>query len=76
MPLCAPVPPTAPSACVPRANVLECQLSLVWEAYHSLSVLTRQVTLREQAGYDHSYYFISTFINDHIAHHAAFLKSP
>jgi S-formylglutathione hydrolase len=27
--------------------------------------------LRIQSGYDHSYYFISTFIGDHIARHAA-----
>jgi S-formylglutathione hydrolase len=26
--------------------------------------------LRRQPGYDHSYYFISTFMADHIAHHA------
>ncbi len=30
---------------------------------------------REQAGYDHSYHFISTFIGDHIAWHARHLKS-
>ncbi len=30
--------------------------------------------IRTQDGYDHSYYFISTFIDEHIAHHAAFLK--
>ena len=29
--------------------------------------------LRRQAGYDHSYYFISTFIGEHIAFHAAAL---
>ena len=29
------------------------------------------LTLRMQPGYDHSYYFIATFIGDHIAHHAA-----
>ncbi len=28
------------------------------------------LTLRFQDGYDHSYYFISTFINDHIKFHA------
>jgi S-formylglutathione hydrolase len=28
------------------------------------------LTLRRQDGYDHSYYFIATFIADHIAHHA------
>ena len=26
--------------------------------------------LRMQAGYDHSYYFIATFINEHLRHHA------
>ncbi|MFO1153097.1 MAG: S-formylglutathione hydrolase [Rhodospirillales bacterium] len=29
--------------------------------------------LRLQDGYDHSYYFIATFIHDHIAHHARLL---
>jgi S-formylglutathione hydrolase len=28
------------------------------------------LTLRRHAGYDHGYYFISTFIEDHIRHHA------
>ncbi|WP_414442957.1 S-formylglutathione hydrolase [Burkholderia sp. 22PA0106] len=28
------------------------------------------LTLRSHEGYDHGYYFISTFIADHIAHHA------
>ncbi|MGB3669560.1 MAG: S-formylglutathione hydrolase [Phormidesmis sp.] len=31
------------------------------------------LTLRMQTGYDHSYYFIATFIEDHIRHHAAVL---
>ena len=30
--------------------------------------------LRRQPGYDHSYYFIATFMGDHIRHHAAALK--
>ena len=29
------------------------------------------LTLRMQDGYDHSYYFIATFIEDHLRHHAA-----
>jgi len=29
-----------------------------------------KVNLRMQDGYDHSYYFIQTFINDHLKHHA------
>jgi S-formylglutathione hydrolase len=28
------------------------------------------LTLRRQPGYDHGYYFISTFIEDHLRHHA------
>lgn len=31
------------------------------------------LTLRLQPGYDHSYYFIATFIADHLAHHATAL---
>jgi len=33
------------------------------------------VTFRMQAGYDHSYYFMSTFIGEHIAHHAELLHA-
>jgi S-formylglutathione hydrolase len=32
------------------------------------------LTLRRHAGYDHGYYFISTFMGDHIAHHAQALN--
>jgi S-formylglutathione hydrolase len=32
------------------------------------------LTLRRHAGYDHSYYFIATFMADHLAHHAQALK--
>jgi S-formylglutathione hydrolase len=31
------------------------------------------VTFRMQAGYDHSYFFISTFVREHVAHHAKYL---
>ena len=31
------------------------------------------VRYRRQPGYDHSYYFVSTFIGDHVAHAAGFL---
>ncbi len=31
--------------------------------------------LRLQPGYDHSYYFISTFVEDHLRYHAAALKA-
>jgi S-formylglutathione hydrolase len=33
------------------------------------------LTLRRQAGYDHSYYFISTFMADHLRWHAARLRA-
>lgn len=31
--------------------------------------VNQKITLRYQDGYDHSYYFISTFINEHIQYH-------
>nr|KJB12085.1 hypothetical protein B456_002G227600 [Gossypium raimondii] len=41
------------------------------EACRSVNV---PLLLRLQPGYDHSYFFISTFIDDHIRHHAQALK--
>lgn len=32
--------------------------------------------LRYQEGYDHSYFFIASFIDDHLRHHAAALRAP
>ena len=32
------------------------------------------LTLRMQPGYDHSYFFIASFIDDHLRHHAGFLN--
>ena len=34
----------------------------------------QRLSLRMQPGYDHSYYFIQSFMGDHIAHHAAALN--
>lgn len=33
------------------------------------------INLRRQPGYDHSYFFIATFIGDHIEHHVKAIKS-
>ena len=33
------------------------------------------LTLRQHAGYDHGYYFIGTFMRDHLKHHAAQLAA-
>lgn len=33
------------------------------------------LTLRRREGYDHGYFFVATFIDDHVAHHAASLRS-
>lgn len=33
------------------------------------------LVLRRHVGYDHSYYFIASFIGEHIAHHAAALRA-
>jgi len=35
----------------------------------------QEIDLRIQPGYDHSYYFIQTFMADHIAHHAGLLRA-
>ena len=35
----------------------------------------QKATIRMQQGYDHSYYFISTFMTEHVAWHAARLKA-
>jgi S-formylglutathione hydrolase len=34
----------------------------------------QRLTLRRHAGYDHGYYFVSTFIEDHLRHHARWLS--
>ena len=34
----------------------------------------QEVTLRMQEGYDHSYYFVSTFVDDHLRWHAERLQ--
>ena len=35
-----------------------------------------QVVYQQKAGYDHSYYFIATFLADHFAFHQKYLKMP
>jgi S-formylglutathione hydrolase len=34
----------------------------------------QKLTVRRQPGYDHSYFFIASFVADHIAWHAARLR--
>ena len=46
------------------------------EALSAAMVQRRQPnTLRMQAGYDHSYFFVSTFMGDHVAFHAEALTA-
>jgi len=33
------------------------------------------LSLRRRAGYDHGYYFIATFMADHLRHHAGQLQT-
>ena len=40
----------------------------------SSGIQTRAATFRIQEGYDHSYYFIASFIRDHINFHSEHLK--
>lgn len=39
------------------------------------AAIGQPLTLRRHAAYDHGYFFISSFIEDHIAHHARILQS-
>jgi len=46
------------------------------EAFEAACAAVGQpLTLRRQAGYDHGYYFIASFVGDHLRHHAAQLLS-
>jgi S-formylglutathione hydrolase len=38
------------------------------------AAVKQPVSLRYQGGYDHSYYFVSTFVEDHVKFHAQFLN--
>ena len=44
---------------------------LLQEAFRAAGI---PLTLRYQAGYDHSYHFMASFMADHVAHHARLLK--
>ena len=36
----------------------------------AIAAKRQQATVRLQPGYDHSYFFVSTFMEDHVAFHA------
>ncbi len=44
---------------------------LLQEAFRAAGI---PLTLRYQAGYDHSYYFMASFMAEHLAHHARILR--
>ena len=45
---------------------------LLPEAFEAACAKVGQpLTLRRQSGYDHGYYFLQTFMDDHLRHHAA-----
>jgi S-formylglutathione hydrolase len=48
------------------------QPQLLEEAFAKAGI---PLTLRLQDGYDHSYYFMASFMADHIAHHARLLRT-
>lgn len=52
---------------------LETQLKPEW-LQQAAQAAGHPLTLRLQPGYDHSYYFIASFIDDHLRHHAAALS--
>jgi S-formylglutathione hydrolase len=55
-------------------NFLESQLQPErFEA--ACAQVSQPLVLRRHDGYDHSYFFIASFIDDHLEHHAAILKA-
>ena len=46
-----------------------------WLLQEAAAQADHPLYLRMQPGYDHSYYFIASFIGEHIAHHAAALHA-
>ncbi|MGL5944124.1 MAG: S-formylglutathione hydrolase [Waterburya sp.] len=51
------------------------QKQLLPETFQSVcQEVGQNLNLRWQTGYDHSYFMISSFIKDHIQHHATYLK--
>ncbi|NEQ98824.1 MAG: S-formylglutathione hydrolase [Cyanothece sp. SIO2G6] len=51
------------------------QNQLLPEAFEAACAIAGQpLTLRKPLGYDHGYFFIATFIEDHIRYHAEFLS--
>ena len=40
------------------------------------AAVQQPLTLRQHTGYDHGYYFVATFMQDHIAHHVRTLARP
>jgi len=53
---------------------LETQLQ-PWRLQAACEAAGHPLALRMQPGYDHSYYFIASFIGEHVAHHARALHS-
>ena len=53
---------------------LEEQLQ-TWRLVAVLKETGQSAKVRMQPGYDHSYYFIATFMDDHLRHHARILKA-
>ncbi len=53
-------------------NFLENQLQ-TWHFSEAAGDKGQAVTVRMQEGYDHSYFFIATFMEDHLRHHARLL---
>ncbi len=50
---------------------------LLPEAFEAACAQAGQpLTLRRHGGYDHGYYFIQSFIDDHLRHHAEQLSTP
>ncbi len=49
-------------------------VSLFLTAATAMAARSKKIQVRRHAGYDHSYFFIETFINNHLKFHASHLN--
>ena len=58
-----------------RQCVFLAQLYVTGSVTAAAKAVGQKITLRMQPGYDHSYFFMASFIADHVAFHAERLKA-
>ena len=66
---------TLPAGFVENGETLE-QAAARETLEEACAQIGQPLELRRHAGYDHGYYFVQTFLADHLQHHALHLGRP